>query len=59
MTNATIVRKINKTAGEMQDLIIKSKRKLFELEVMLSISDVKNGKAETFKSARHLFRKLK
>lgn len=59
MTQAIVQKKINKTAVEMSDLIRKSKRKLLELEVMLSLGEIKKGKFEIFRSAKELFRRLK
>lgn len=59
MTQATITKKINKTTGELSSLIRKSKRKLLELEVMLSLAEVNKGRFETFRSAHELFKKLK
>jgi len=59
MTQATISKKIEKTNSEMQDLVKKSKRKLLELEVMLSLSEIKKGKFETFKNPSDLIKKLK
>lgn len=52
MTQATI----DKVAEEMQDLIVESKRKLLELEVVLSVSEIKQGKSKAFKSADDLLR---
>ncbi|MDP3999109.1 MAG: hypothetical protein Q8P76_00755 [bacterium] len=59
MTQATIFKKLNKTAEEVRDLIKESKRKLLELEVMMNLSDIRRGKAEKFKSANALLRGLK
>ncbi len=59
MTKAMITKKINKTASDMQDLIAKFKRKLLELDVMVGLSEIKQGKGEIFKSAKDLFRKLR
>ena len=59
MSTATINKKVNQTANEMQQLIVKSKRKLLELEVMLSLADIKKGNGESFKSAEALLKKLK
>ena len=59
MTQAIIEKKINKTAGEMNTLIKKSKRKLLELEVMLSLGEIKKGKFKVFRNTKELFRKLK
>lgn len=59
MTEATISKKIEKTTGEMQDLVRKSKRKLLELEVVLSLAEIKKGKFETFKNGSDLIKKLK
>ena len=59
MTQVVIEKKINKAAAEMGSLIKKSKRKLLELEVMLSLAEVKRGRLEIFRSTRELFKKLK
>ncbi|MEK7654539.1 MAG: hypothetical protein AAB345_04690 [Patescibacteria group bacterium] len=56
MTQATINKRINKTAEEMQNLIRQSKRKLLELEVALSLSEIKQGKVKAFKSTDALLR---
>ncbi len=58
MTQATINKRINKAAEEMQHLIKQSKRTLLELEVALSLSDIKQGKAKEFKSADALLKGL-
>jgi len=59
MTQATISKKLNKTADEMRDLIKESRRKLLELEVMMNLSEIRQGKAEKFKSADKLLRALR
>ena len=59
MTQATLFKKINKTTGEMQELIQKSKRKLLELEVLTSFAEVKQDKVKNFKTAKDLWKKLK
>ena len=59
MIQATIEKRIDRTAGELQELIAKSKRKLLELEVALSLNEIRKGEFETFKTAGELFRKLK
>ncbi len=59
MTQATITKKLNKTASEIQGLISKSKRKLLEFEVMMSLAEIKQGKGEVFKNSRDLFKKLR
>lgn len=59
MTEATIEKRVNKTAGEIQALIEKSKRKFLELEVILSLNEIKKGKFEIFKTTEELFKKMK
>ena len=59
MTQATLSKKINKTTGEMQELIQKSKRKLLELDVLTSFAEVKQGKVKNFKTVNILWKKLK
>jgi hypothetical protein len=59
MSTATISKKLNKTANEIRDLIVESRRKLLELEVMMSLSEIRRGKADKFKSAAKLFKELK
>ncbi|GEM_PF-2032463 len=59
MTQATITKKINKTADEMQLLIRQSKRKLLEFEVMMSMAEIKAGKFEAVRNVRDFFKKLK
>lgn len=59
MTQATIEKRINRTAEELQELVAKSKRKLLELEVVLSLNEMKRGEFEIFKTAGELFKKLK
>ncbi|MBI4087564.1 MAG: hypothetical protein HY434_01920 [Candidatus Liptonbacteria bacterium] len=59
MTQATIYKKMNKTADEMQSLVKKSKRKLLELEVIMSFAEVKAGKFEEVKSVRRFLENLK
>ena len=58
MTQATINKRINKTAEEMQDLIKQSKRKLLELEVALSLSEIKQGKVKAFRNAGALLKAI-
>lgn len=50
--------KVNKTAEEVESLVKKSKRKLLELEVMLSLSDIKDGEFDTFEDAKKLIKKV-
>lgn len=59
MIQAILEKKIDRAASEFQDLLAKSKRKLLELEVMLSINEIRKGRLETFKTAGDLFCKLK
>lgn len=59
MTQATITKKLNKTAEEMNEIIKKSQRKLLELEVMLSMAEVKAGKVKVFKRVDDFFKHLK
>ena len=59
MTQATITRKLNKTANEIQDLMKKTRRKLLEFEVMMSLAEIKQGKFEVFRDVDELFKKLK
>ena len=56
---AIITQNINKTAKEMENLITKSKRKLFELEIALNIAEIKNGKFDIFEKAEELIQKIK
>ena len=50
MTNKSI----EKSAREMRDLISRSQQKLLEIESLLSIAEIKNGKLEQFDSAKSL-----
>lgn len=54
-----ITKKINKTASDLRGLLVTTKRKLLELDVMVGLSEIKKGKGEIFKSAKDLFRKLR
>lgn len=59
MTQAAIAKKLNKTADEMKEMIKKSKRKLLELEVMMSLSEIKRGKFSVAKNVDELLNSLK
>ncbi len=59
MTQAVITKKINKAREEMGALMKRSKRKLLELEVLMSLAEIKQGKFAVFKSGNELLRKLK
>jgi len=52
-------KQINKTACEMRSLIKKSKKKLLEFEIMMSMLEIKRGEFDTFKTADELFKKMK
>lgn len=52
-------KKLNRTAEELQLLIARSKRKLLEFEVMASLNEIRNGKFETFSTAKELIKKSK
>ena len=54
-----ITKKLNRAADEMKEIIKKSKRKLLELEVMMSLSEIKQGKFRIAKSAEELFKGVK
>ena len=54
-----ITKKLNKTANEMQDLVKKTKRKLLEFEVMMSLSDIAAGKVKIYKKAEDFFKTLR
>jgi len=54
-----ITKKLNKTVEEMGEIIKKSKRKLLELEVMMSLADMKAGKVKIFKKVDDIFKHLK
>lgn len=58
MTQALIARNVNKTASEMRELIQKSKRKLLELEVVLSFAEIAAGKAETISDTKRFVKSL-
>lgn len=51
--------KINKTAGEIEMLISRSKRKFLELEVLLASEEIKSGNFDIFNYAGDLIKKLK
>lgn len=59
MTNSVITKKLNKTAGEMQDVIKKSKRKLLELEILLSMAEIANGKFDEIRDVNRFLKNLK
>jgi len=59
MTQAIATKDLNKAVDEMREIIKKSKRKLLELEVMMSLSDIKAGKVKIFKKSDGFFKKLK
>lgn len=59
MTQAAIAKKLNKTADEMKEMIKKSKRKLLELEVMMSLSDIAAGRVKVYKKAEDFFKTLR
>lgn len=50
---------INKTAKEMKDLIKKSKRKLLELEIAISQSEIEQNKFDIFDKAEDLIKQVK
>lgn len=54
-----MVKKIHKTAGEMQTLIKKSRRKLLELEVALSFAEIAEGKRRPVGNAKRFVDALK
>ena len=58
MTQAAVNKNIERSAREMRILITRSKRKLIEMETLLSISEIKHGKSETFKNAQALLKAL-
>ena len=58
MLHTMVVRKIEKTAAEMYALVKKSKRKLLEFEVMLSLAAIREGKYGTAKTAKALLKKI-
>ena len=57
MTKSIIQEKISKTAGEMKKLVDRSKRKLLELEVLLSSREISDGDFNVFGSAKELIKK--
>ena len=57
MTKSIIQEKISKTAGEMKKLVDRSKRKLLELEVLLSSREISDGDFNVFGSANELIKK--
>ncbi len=59
MTQTAITKQLNKTAGEMKEIIKKSKRKLLELEVMMSLSDIAVGRVKIYKKAEDFFKTLR
>lgn len=59
MINASIDKNIEKSTREMRSLIVRSKRKLLELEALLSLREVKCGKSERFNSGTDLLKSLK
>ena len=59
MSKAVIQEKINKTAQEMKRLVDRSKRKLAELETLLSFEEIKYGNFDTFNSAKDLLKRVK
>jgi hypothetical protein len=59
MAQIAIEKKINKTTWEMRELIKRSKRKLLELEIMLSRAEILQGRFEVVKDVRRFFRSLK
>jgi len=59
MTQATIAKKLNKTVEEIERLAKQTKRKLLELEVMLSLSDIAAGKVNVYKKAEDFFKTFK
>lgn len=46
--------KLEKAAQDMRDFVKNAQRKLLEFEVMMSVQEIKEGKAETFKSSNEL-----
>ena len=58
MSQTAATRKINRTAEELQDLVKRSKRKLLEFDVAMSLLEIKQGKVEVFKDVDRLFRDL-
>ena len=59
MTKLITQEKISKTAGEMKKLVDRSKRKLLELEVLLSSHEISDGSFDVFGSAKELIKKSK
>lgn len=55
----TITPKQLEKAGKELSLFTKSaKRKLFEFETMMSAYEIRKGRADTFKSAKELIKKV-
>lgn len=59
MTDATINKNIERSSREMRGLIVQSKRKLLELEALLSLSEINGGKSDRFNSGSDLFKSIK
>ncbi len=59
MTKVAITKKLNKTAGEMRGVIKKSKRKLLELEILLSMAEIANGKFDEIRDVNRFLKNLK
>lgn len=59
MTKIKTPAKINKTAGEIEKLIDRSKRKFLELEVLLASEEIKSGAFDIFNCPGDLIKKLK
>ena len=59
MTQAAITKKLNKTANEIRDLMKKTRRKLIEFEVMMSLSDIAAGKVKVYKKVEDFFKTLR
>lgn len=59
MTKIAIQIKLNKIAQEIEKLMGRSKRKLLELEVLMSFKEIKSGAFDVFDSAKDLIKKVK
>lgn len=59
MATIEINNNIKKSAKEMQALILRSKRKLHEIETLMSVSEIARGKAERFDDVGSLLKSLK
>ena len=59
MLKTTTQEKINKTTAAMQKLISQSKRKLLELEVLLSKKEIQAGNCNKFTSGKALLDKIR